>query len=123
MYVRPIEGITAVVDLEEMKIIEYHDRFRVPVPKAEGTEYRESKQKPPFGPLLRGLATMQSDGPGFEIDGHTIRLVKLISIVLNLFIYLMEKVIYVGPYLLKTLPNSYSSVFVYIVHILVHARA
>ncbi|KAF7140806.1 hypothetical protein RHSIM_Rhsim06G0109000 [Rhododendron simsii] len=73
MYVRPIEGITAVVDLEEMKIIEYHDRFRVPVPKAEGTEYRESKQKPPFGPLLRGLATMQSDGPGFEIDGHTIR--------------------------------------------------
>ncbi|KAH7858956.1 hypothetical protein Vadar_029755 [Vaccinium darrowii] len=73
MYVRPVEGITVVVDLDEMKITEYHDRFRVPVPKAEGTEYRASHQKPPFGPKLRGLATMQPDGPGFEIDGHTIR--------------------------------------------------
>ncbi|XP_057486432.1 amine oxidase [copper-containing] alpha 3, peroxisomal-like [Actinidia eriantha] len=73
LYMRPVEGITLVVDLDEMKITEYHDRLRVPVPKAEGTDYRASEQKPPFGPRLKGAATMQPDGPGFEIDGYTIR--------------------------------------------------
>ncbi|KAG6664495.1 primary amine oxidase-like [Carya illinoinensis] len=72
LYVRPVEGITLVVDLDEMKIVEYYDRFRVPVPKAEGTEYRASKMKPPFGPHLNGAAFLQPDGPGFNIDGHTV---------------------------------------------------
>uniref|UniRef100_A0A2N9EQU4 Amine oxidase n=1 Tax=Fagus sylvatica TaxID=28930 RepID=A0A2N9EQU4_FAGSY len=72
LYVRPLEGITLVVDLDEMKIVEYYDRFIVPVPKAEGTDYRASKQKPPFGPRLNGAALVQPDGPGFKIDGHTV---------------------------------------------------
>ncbi|GMY27430.1 amine oxidase [copper-containing] alpha 2, peroxisomal-like [Fagus crenata] len=55
-----------------MKIVEYYDRFIVPVPKAEGTNYRASKQKPPFSPLLNGAALVQPDGPGFKIDGHTV---------------------------------------------------
>ncbi|KAM3707334.1 hypothetical protein ACB098_02G019000 [Castanea mollissima] len=72
LYARPVEGITLVVDLDEMKIVEYNDRLIVPVPKAEGTEYRESKQKPPFGPRLNGAALVQPDGPGFKIEGHTV---------------------------------------------------
>ena len=62
-----------VVDLDEMKIVEYYDRFIVPVPKAERTYYRASKQKPPFGPRLNGAAFVQPDGPGFKIEGHTVR--------------------------------------------------
>ncbi|XP_010256009.1 PREDICTED: primary amine oxidase [Nelumbo nucifera] len=73
LYMRPIEGITVVVDLDEMKVANYYDRFTVPVPKADGTEYRASKQKPPFGPSHNGMSVVQSDGPGFKIDGHTIR--------------------------------------------------
>ncbi|XP_034686799.1 primary amine oxidase-like [Vitis riparia] len=73
LYMRPIEGVTIAVDLDEMKITEYHDRLTVPMPEAEGTEYRLSKQKPPFGPLLNGVSSMQPDGPGFKIDGHNIR--------------------------------------------------
>lgn len=73
LYLRPLEGITLVVDLDEMNIVEYYDRFTVPVPKAEGTDYRASKQKPPFGPHLNGAAFIQPDGPGFKIDGHTVR--------------------------------------------------
>ncbi|KAI8011065.1 hypothetical protein LOK49_LG06G03039 [Camellia lanceoleosa] len=73
LYVRPVEGVTLVVDLDEMKIIEYSDRFTVPVAKARGTEYRAAKQKPPFGPPLKGVATVQPDGSGIKIDGHTIR--------------------------------------------------
>lgn len=73
LYARPLEGITAVVDIDEMQIVDYSDRFVVPVPKAEGTEYRESKLKPPFGPKLKGVAVKQPGGPGFKIDGHNVR--------------------------------------------------
>ncbi|KAI7985131.1 Primary amine oxidase 2 [Camellia lanceoleosa] len=55
----------------QILIIEYFDRFTVPVAKARGTEYRAAKQKPPFGPPLKGVTTVQPDGSGIEIDGHT----------------------------------------------------
>ncbi|BFG13855.1 hypothetical protein CerSpe_001290 [Prunus speciosa] len=72
LYMRPLEGVSLLVDLDELKIVEYYDRARVPVPKAEGTEYRLSKQKPPFGPRLNRFAIEQPDGPGFKINGHKI---------------------------------------------------
>lgn len=72
-FLRPLEGIVFVVDLDEMKIVEYHDRFIVPVPKAEGTEYQASRLRPPFGPNLNGARIVLSDGPGFKIDGHIVR--------------------------------------------------
>lgn len=73
LYMRPIEGITVTVDLDEMKVIAYRDRLMVPVPKADGTDFRESKQKPPFGPRLKGITVVQPDGPSFTIHGHQIR--------------------------------------------------
>ncbi|EXC17584.1 Primary amine oxidase [Morus notabilis] len=57
-------------------IIQYYDRIRVPVPKAEGTEYRFSKLKPPFGPRLNIKAMVSSDRHAFKIDGNIIRNVK-----------------------------------------------
>lgn len=78
LFVRPVEGITLVIDLDMMKIVGYRDRGVVPVPRAEGTEYQASKQKPPFGPQLNG-ASVLSEGDGFVLNGNTIRLVKLIS--------------------------------------------
>ncbi|RDX72014.1 Primary amine oxidase 2, partial [Mucuna pruriens] len=71
-YARPIEGVAAVVDLDDMKIIGYNDRYVVPVPKAEGTEYRASKLKPPFGPNLKGITVTQDAQPGFTIDAHSV---------------------------------------------------
>ncbi|GMP77054.1 hypothetical protein CsSME_00033465 [Camellia sinensis var. sinensis] len=76
LYMRPIEGMTVTVDLEMMKIKGYYDRLMVPVPKGEGTDYRGSKQKPPFGPSVERIAVLQSDGPSFTIDGHTVRWAK-----------------------------------------------
>ncbi|CAL5413336.1 unnamed protein product [Camellia sinensis] len=76
LYMRPIEGMTVTVDLEMMKIKGYYDRLMVPVPKGEGTDYRGSKQKPPFGPSVERIAVLQSDGPSFTIDGHTIRWIR-----------------------------------------------
>lgn len=73
LYMRPIEGITATVDLDQMKVIAYRDRITVPVPKAEGTEYREEMQKPPLDSKLKSITMLQPDGPSFSIDGHIVR--------------------------------------------------
>lgn len=65
LYMRPIEGITLTVDLDEMKIIGYRDRITVPVPKADGTDYRGSK--------FEDTSIFQVYGPGFTLDGHVLR--------------------------------------------------
>ncbi|XXG56451.1 hypothetical protein AAC387_Pa03g3859 [Persea americana] len=72
-YMRPLEGVTVTVDLDAMAIMGYYDRIRVPMPKAEGTDYRASKQKPPFAKRTNGITVVQPDGPSFTIDGHMIR--------------------------------------------------
>ncbi|CAN0856734.1 Amine oxidase [copper-containing] alpha 3, peroxisomal [Linum grandiflorum] len=73
LYMRPIEGIIVTVDLDRMKIIGYRDRAIVPVPKADGTDYRGSQQIPPFGPSVNRVNFVQPNGPSFRIDGHRIR--------------------------------------------------
>lgn len=73
LYMRPIEGIAVTVDLDEMKVVAYQDRLIVPVPKAEGTDYRETEQKPPFLPPLKDITVVQPNGPSFTIHGHHIR--------------------------------------------------
>ncbi|KAG7593591.1 Copper amine oxidase N-terminal [Arabidopsis thaliana x Arabidopsis arenosa] len=72
-YLRPIEGMTIIVNLDQMKVVEFKDRFTSPLPKANGTEFRISKLKPPFGPPLQSAILLQPEGPGFKIDGHTVR--------------------------------------------------
>ncbi|KAK7357479.1 hypothetical protein VNO80_16767 [Phaseolus coccineus] len=72
LYARPLEGVAAVVDLDDMKIVGYNDRDVIPVPNAEGTEYRASKLKPPFGPKLKGIPVTQHCGPGFTVQGHSV---------------------------------------------------
>nr|CAD1840463.1 unnamed protein product [Ananas comosus var. bracteatus] len=72
-YMRPLEGITIVVDLDVMEIVEYEDRVQVPVPKAKGTDYRAAKQRPPFGPRTKPGLVLQPEGSGIDVDGHMIR--------------------------------------------------
>ncbi|CAJ1941198.1 unnamed protein product [Sphenostylis stenocarpa] len=72
IWVRPISGLTILVDLELMTIVEYEDRGIIPVATANNTEYRLSHQKPPFGPKQHSQATHQPDGPGFQISNHSV---------------------------------------------------
>ncbi|TVT97552.1 hypothetical protein EJB05_57182, partial [Eragrostis curvula] len=73
-YARPIEGVTMVVDLDRMAIVEYRDRVNYPVPKADGTDYRAGKAGPPFNvPEPAPGVVVQPDGRGFHIDGHVVR--------------------------------------------------
>ncbi|KAF7837281.1 primary amine oxidase-like [Senna tora] len=72
LYARPLQGITLEVDLDEMSIVGYSDRAMLPLPKAEGTEYRASKLNPPFTPKFQGIAFHQPHGPAFHIHAHTV---------------------------------------------------
>ncbi|CAN6199517.1 unnamed protein product [Urochloa humidicola] len=73
-YARPIEGVTMVVDLDRMAIVEYRDRVTYPVPKAEGTDYRAGKNGPPLaGPQPAPGVVVQPKGRGFHIDGNIVR--------------------------------------------------
>ncbi|CAK9329093.1 unnamed protein product [Citrullus colocynthis] len=51
----------------------FRDRYVVPIPKADGTEYRESKLNLPFLPPLNGVKMLQPDGPSFKVNAHSIR--------------------------------------------------
>ncbi|KFK24357.1 hypothetical protein AALP_AAs60756U000100 [Arabis alpina] len=65
--------MTIIVNLDKMKVTEFKYRFTGPLPKANGTEFRISKLKPPFGRVLQDAVIFQPDGPGFKIDGHVVR--------------------------------------------------
>ncbi|KAF8111806.1 hypothetical protein N665_0072s0018 [Sinapis alba] len=73
-YLRPIEGMRIIVNLDKMKVTTFKDRFMGPLlPKANGTEYRFTKLKPPFGTSLWNAIVFQPNGAGFKIDGHIVR--------------------------------------------------
>ena len=59
--------------LDQMKITGYQDRAIVPVPKADGTDYREVKQKQPVSSPIKPITMLQPHGPSFTIDGHIVR--------------------------------------------------
>lgn len=77
IWVRPIEGIEALVDLDILKVVEYRDRHIFPVPKAQATDYRASMVKPPYVAETKPITLYQPDGPTFNVIGHEIRLVFL----------------------------------------------
>jgi primary-amine oxidase len=66
VFVRPIEGITLLVDVDAMKITMYTDRFTAPVPKAEGTDFQSPMGKP-------NSSTFNVTKAGFTIDNHEVR--------------------------------------------------
>lgn len=71
LYMRPVEGVTVTVDLDEMRIVGFVDRVTVPVPKADGTDYSGSQKQ--VGPALKPIGVVQPEGPSFTVDGHMIR--------------------------------------------------
>ncbi|CAN0856732.1 Amine oxidase [copper-containing] alpha 3, peroxisomal [Linum grandiflorum] len=73
IYLLPIEGLTILVDLDEMKIVEYEDREVSPMPKAEGTEYRLSGLPKPHGPRINGAVLVLENAPGFTLEGNVVR--------------------------------------------------
>lgn len=71
VYGRPIEGLVAVVDLEQRSVVRLIDRGVVPVPAAiPSHDYKaQPKQRAPMKPVLQ----VSPDGPNFTLDGSMLQ--------------------------------------------------
>jgi primary-amine oxidase len=67
IYQRPIENLTAVVDVNAGRVIQLIDDGPVPVPGIGG-DYDEESLKP-YKPAMKPIVVSQPDGPSFTFDG------------------------------------------------------
>ena len=66
-YARPIEGVTAVVDLNRMEVVRVDDYGVAPLPPEPGNYGAEFVGK--FREDLKPLEITQPEGPSFQVDG------------------------------------------------------
>lgn len=69
-YMRPIEGLTVLVDLDAQRVIEISDKGKnIPIPKAANTDYRYSAQPPnKVIKMLNPISIEQPKGPSFTVE-------------------------------------------------------
>ncbi|KAL3647275.1 hypothetical protein CASFOL_008243 [Castilleja foliolosa] len=73
-YMRPIEGLTVLVDLDTKQVIEIVDNGRhIPIPRANNTDYRYSAQDS-YQRLTKPISLEQPKGVSFSIeDDHLVK--------------------------------------------------
>ncbi|KAJ0964150.1 hypothetical protein J5N97_029272 [Dioscorea zingiberensis] len=75
-YLRPIEGLTALVDVDAARVIRISDSGPgIPISPGEDTDYRYSTQrnKPSaFSNPINPVSFEQPAGPSFDVNGHVI---------------------------------------------------
>ncbi len=70
-YARPLDGVVAVVDLNQMKVLRVEDYGVTPLPPESGNWARE--YIPKFRTGLKPLEVVQPEGPSYTVDGHEVR--------------------------------------------------
>jgi primary-amine oxidase len=80
-YARPVEGLTAAVDLDTMEVIEVTDHGVVPIPEFQAEYIPElmveagGSNRPKFGRLRNDVTPIeitQPEGPSWKVDGHRV---------------------------------------------------
>jgi primary-amine oxidase len=73
LFARPIEGVQAIIDLDDRKVLEVIDTGVIPVP-TDPQDFDEATVSTRFGlrPPLRPIRITQPQGPNFSIDGNVI---------------------------------------------------
>lgn len=76
-YMRPIEGLTVLVDLDTKEVVAISDNGKhIPIPKGANTDYRYSVQKLNKREvnLVNPISLEQPKGPSFRVeDGHLVK--------------------------------------------------
>nr|UNJ44782.1 copper-containing amine oxidase 4 [Heliotropium indicum] len=74
-YMRPIEGLTVVLDMDTKEVLEISDRgSNIPIPKAANTDYRYSVQNAHQLKLVNPISIEQPEGASFTIqDEHLVK--------------------------------------------------
>ena len=70
-YARPLEGVTAVVDLNKMEVIRVDDYGVVPLPPKAGNYASEFVGE--FRKDLQPLEIEQPEGTSYQVDGHLVK--------------------------------------------------
>ncbi|KAK1384842.1 Amine oxidase [Heracleum sosnowskyi] len=74
-YMRPIEGIVVIVDMDKKEVLKITDNNRgIPIPKGENTDYRYVPQdRPMHMKPINPISMEQPNGPSFNVqDGHIV---------------------------------------------------
>ncbi|XP_076881763.1 amine oxidase [copper-containing] gamma 2-like isoform X1 [Bidens hawaiensis] len=72
-YMRPIEGLTVVLDMDTKQVVEITDKGKsIPIPKSAGTDYRFSAQSAKIN-LVNPISIEQPKGPSFTIEDHLVK--------------------------------------------------
>jgi primary-amine oxidase len=79
-YAHPVDGLTVLVDLDRMAVIEVNDHYVKPLPPADGEYIPElmlgnSENRPAVDALRRDVKPLeitQPNGPSFSVDGHRV---------------------------------------------------
>ena len=80
-YARPVEGLTTVVDLDRMEVVDVTDHGVIPLPESRGEYVPElltdagERNRPRFRGLrddVRPIHITQPDGPSWTVDGHQV---------------------------------------------------
>src|SRR5262249_44071512 len=69
-YVRPIEGLRPVVDLNEMRVIRVEDYGHYPLPPQPGNYAADRVTETRTG--IKPLEITQADGPSFQVEGNRV---------------------------------------------------
>lgn len=80
-YMRPIEGLTVLLDMDTKQVVEISDQGRnIPIPKADNTDYRYSSQQQQQlrqqrqQPVINPVSIEQPKGPSFVVeDEHMVK--------------------------------------------------
>ncbi|GAA0157066.1 oxidase [Lithospermum erythrorhizon] len=74
-YMRPIEGLTVVLDIDTKEVIEISDKGKnIPIPKAKNTDYTFSAQNGDQLKLVNPISLEQPQGPSFTVeDEHLVK--------------------------------------------------
>ncbi|TXG51077.1 hypothetical protein EZV62_023601 [Acer yangbiense] len=76
-YMRPIEGLTVLLDMDTKQVVEITDKGRhIPIPKATNTDYRYSVQglNQEMEELINPISLEQPKGPSFVVeDEHFVK--------------------------------------------------
>ena len=80
-YAHPVEGLTALVDLDRMEVVDVSDDGVVPIPEAGGEYVPElmraagKHNRPRFAGVrddVRPIHITQPEGPSWRVDGHQV---------------------------------------------------
>lgn len=69
-YAKPIHGLHALVDLDDLRVLKVEDLETVPLPPGRGSY---TSEEAPGGDGLKPLEIRQPQGPSFEIEGWEVR--------------------------------------------------